>query len=79
MSDIHLHSDLYHEAARRRDGEAEAWARSRAQQRAARSARSARSRLAATVPTRRVRILAAATPMLSLLALGLAVLAGAIA
>lgn len=72
MSDLHLHHDLYREAAGRRHREAEEWVRSRS---LGRDARSARSRIVAT-DDRRIRLAAVLSPMV---VLALLVVSGVIA
>ena len=65
MSDMHLHHDLGREASGRRHREAEALVRSRALQREARVRRSRNL----PQPSRRMRLVAVASPMVALAAL----------
>jgi len=68
MSDMQFHHDINGEALHRRHREADEWVRSRSLQR---DARSARDRLAAP-SSRRLRVMAVASPMVALLALAVA-------
>ena len=65
MSDMHLHHDLGREASGRRHREADALVRSRALQR---QARARRARIVPQ-PSRRMRLVAVASPMVVLAAL----------